>query len=312
MNWNAKLPIVNSWQPDDAKDETLRNSLMITCQLAQARILASVDAEIRFNLQNFDSGSATEEIVREELARLLPNRYSVSPGVVSDRRGRTAGDCDLIVRDPLWSSVIKPGATGESRRSHFPIESAYAVAEIKQTLGPKELDNAMEKLVRVARLDRPENPYGHITENQHLLIFDVGGAILNPLHTTVFATRLPEDSTFDDAVKRFGEINAKLNRNDMVKMLCVLGHGTAWYSVEGGNPYNATYMSDRNTPLILQINSREPDSAFYRYFVEIMSHLNRSVLGLGDIANAYGEPPPHRKTLCFPTAVFNEDLPKAG
>ena len=299
------LPDVESWQPKVTKDQTLRNSLMITCQFVQSRIVARANSEIKFKVQNFDSGIGTEEIVREELASLLPNRYSVSPGLISDRLGRTAGDCDLIVRDPNWSPVIKPGATSQSRRFHFPIEGVYAVTEVKQTLGRKELDSAMEKLVMVNRLERAENPYGHITENQHLSCLDKEGVILNPLHTTVFATRIPNRSTFDDVVARFGEINAKLDRKDMVKMLCVLGQGTAWYSVESGNPYNATYMADRGVPLIMQINRREPENAFYRYYVEILGHLSRSVLGLGDLTSAYGESPPARDIRAYPDAVFN-------
>ena len=305
MSWDKRLPDVESWQPKVTSDSTLRNSLMVTCQFAQERIVARAKAEIRFRVQNSDSGLGTEEIVREELARLLPNRYGVSPGLISDRKGRTAGDCDLIVRDPNWSPVIKPGATSESRRCHFPIEGVYAVTEIKQTLGQEQLDAAMKKLVMVNRLERAENPYGHITENQHLRYFDQEGAILNPLHTTVFATRIPDCSAFDHVVKRFGEINARLNRKDMVKMLCVLGQGTAWYSVESGTPYNATYMADRQEPLIMQWSNKEPENAFYRYFDETMGHLTRSVLGLGDLYSAYGEAPPPRDIRPYPDAAFN-------
>lgn len=305
MTWNKPLPDVQTWQPKVTKDKTLGNALMITCQYVQARIVTRANAEIKFNVQNYDSGLGTEEIVREELARLMPNRYSVSPGVISDRLGRTAGDCDLIVRDQNWSPVIKPGATSESRRIHLPIEGVYAVTEIKQTLGREELDAAMKKLVTVNRLERPENPYGHITENQHITALDQEGGILNPLHTTVFATRIPNRSTFNDVVSRFGEINAKLNRNDMVKMLSVLNQGTAWYSVESGDPYNSTYMADRGTPLIMQINRREPENAFYRYYVEILGHLTRSVLGFRDVTSAYGESPPPRDTRPYPEARFN-------
>ena len=279
---------------------------MITCQIAQARIVARSEAEIRFNVQNFDSGLGVEDIVREELGSLLPGRYAVAPGVVSDRQGHTAGDCDLIVRDPLWSPVIKPGATEGSRRFHFPIEGIYSAAEVKQTLTFKKLDDAMAKLVRISRLERPENPYGHITENQYLKSLDQLGAILNPLHTTVLATRLAEGLSFDDAVSRFGAINSRLDRDHMVKMLCVLGHGTAWYSVSSGNPYNATYMEDRDQRLILQINHQEPENAFYRFYVELMGHLTRSVLGLAGMMSMYGEPPPARDTRTYESAAYND------
>ena len=215
MNWDENLPDVGNWQPESSKQDTLSNALMITCQVAQKRIVSRAEAEITFNVRNFDSGSGVEDIVREELASLLPRRYSVDAGVLNDRNGNTAGDCDIVVRDPLWSPIIKPGATSESRRFHFPIEGIYALAEIKQTLGFTQLDNAMEKLVTVSRLNRPDNPYGHITENQHLQFLDRPGAILNPLHTTVFATRLQDSLTFDELACRFGAINALLGRGDI-------------------------------------------------------------------------------------------------
>ena len=164
----------------------------------------------------------------------------------------------------------------------------------------------MKKLVVLSRLERPDNPFGHITENQHIKCLDQEGEVLNPLHTTVLATRLKKGLCFDDVVNRFGEINVKLNRDNMVKMLCVLGHGTAWYSVESGSPCNATYMSDRQHKLVLQVNHQEPDNVFYRYFVELLGHLSRSVLGLGDVSSAYGPPPPERMVLKHGAALFNE------
>ena len=303
---NRNLPDVSQWQPGASSEDSLRNALMTTCQFAQRRIVSRAEAEIRFNIQNFDSGAGVEDIVREELANLLPARYSVDAGIVDDRGGRTAGDCDVLIRDPLWSPVIKPGATAWSRRRHFPIEGIYAAAEIKQTLGLDKLEKAMEKMVTVSRLDRPENPYGHITENQHLPYHDQPGLVLNPLHTNVFATRLADGVPFDKVADRFGAINAMLDRNHMVTTLCVLDAGTAWYSVESGNPYDADFMRDRGEDLILQINAREPDNAFYRWYALLAAHLTRSVLGLSDVFRVYGSAPPHRTVRHYPKAAFNK------
>ena len=303
---NRNLPDVSGWQPAASNEGSLRNALMATCQIAQKRIVSRAEAEIRFNIQRFDSGAGVEDIVREELENLLPKRYSVNAGIVDDRKGRTAGDCDVLIRDPLWSPVIKPGATAWSRRRHFPIEGIYAAAEIKQTLGFDALEKAMEKMVTVSRLDRSENPYGHITENQHLQYHDKPGLVLNPLHTSVFATRLEDGVPFLDVADRFGAINAMLDRNHMVKTLCVLDAGTAWYSVESGNPYDADFMRDRHEDLILQVNSKEPDNAFYRWYTLLGQHLTRSVLGLTDVFHAYGSPPPHRTVLRYPHAAFNK------
>ena len=286
--------------------DNLRNALMATCRFAQRRIVSTAEAEIRFNIQNFDSGAGVEDIVREELANLLPARYSVDAGIVNDRGGRTAGDCDALIRDPLWSPVIKPGATACSRRRHFPIEGIYAAAEIKQTLGLDELEKAMEKMVTLSRLDRPENPYGHITENQYLQRYDQPGLVLNPLHTSVFATRLADGVPFEKAADWFGAINAMLDRDHMVTTLCVLDAGTAWYSVESGNPYDADFMRDRGENLVLQRNVMEPDESFYRWYVLLASHLTRSVLGLSKVFHSYGSAPPDRTTRHYPEAVFNK------
>ena len=305
MHWSENLPDVSRWQPESNRQDTLRNALMMTCQVAQRRLVAGTEAETGFNIQYFDSGLGVEDIVREELANLLPQRYSITGGVVNDRSGRTAGDCDLVIRDHIWSPVIKPGATAQSRRVHFPIEGVYAAVEIKQTLGFKQLDEAMAKLVTVSKLDRQDNPYGHITENQHITNLDKRGSILNPLHTTVLATRLENGVTYDGIANRFGEVNALLNRKHMVTMLCVLDHGTAWYSVASGIPYDADFMRDRQETLVLQVNEGEPDNAFYRLYVMMMTHLTRSVLGLTDVFQAYGTQPSPRNVRCYPDAVFN-------
>ena len=305
MNWNENLPDASRWQPRENAAAPLREALLISCRVAQRRIVAGADAEATFNIDNFDAGHGVEDIVREEFARLLPGRYKVDRGVVNDRHGHTVGDCDLLIRDAIWSAAVKPGATAQSRRVHFPIEGIYAGVEVKRTLGLGELDDAMKKLVSLARLDRPDNPYGHITENQHLEFCDKANQILNPLHTTVFATRLAKGVSFGDVVQRFGTINAVLGRDEMVTTLCVLDAGAAWYSVESGHPMDADHMRDRRTPLVLQIDHGEPQDVFYRHHVLLMGHLTRSVLGLVGLAHAYGGPPPQRKVMAFPNAAFN-------
>ena len=96
-----------------------------------------------------------------------------------------------------------------------------------------------------------------------------------------------------------------LTRDHMVKTLCVLGQGTAWYSVASGTLYNATYMTDRHQALVLQVNDAEPLNAFYMFYIELLGHLTRSVLGIANTWPQYGNPPPPRKVVQFEDAVFN-------
>ncbi len=308
MKWNDDLPDVSTWQPRSDRQANLSTGLMITCQAAQTRIINEAENEKKFNIDNYDSGPGVEDIVRQELSNLMPGRYCVDAGVVNDQNGKTAGDFDIVVRDQAWTNVVKLKATSQSRRSHFPFEAIYAAIEVKQTLGLKQLDVGMEKLVTLSRLYRPQNPYGHITENQHLQFLDRKGSILNPLHTTVFGIRKQDGIEFHDIVRRFDKINACLQRDQMVTMLCILDQGTAWYSVKSGSPYNATFMTDWQEPLILQVNHREPENAFYRFFEHLSGHLSRSVLGLGELSGRYGPPPPSRNTIYNENALYNQPI----
>ena len=308
MKWNEKLPDVTKWQPRSHREDTLSGALLMTCQAAQHRILREGETERSFSVDNFDSGLGLEELVRQELSNLLPDRYSVDAGVVNDCEGRTAGDYDVVVRDRIWSPVIKLGATPVSRRFHFPIESIYCAIELKQTLEFEQLDKAMEKLVTIARLYRPANSYGHITENQHLEFLDKKGHTLNPLRTVIMGTRLPEGVTFTELARRFGTINSYLNRDEMIKMLCVLGHGVASYEVKTGEATyrDATFMWDRSEDLYLSSETSKPDWVFYRFYVALSVHLYRSVLSTGDIGASYGEITRQFEVHEFDGALYNQ------
>ena len=204
------LPNVSTWRPRSDKAPALGNGLLFTCKAVQSRILREAETERRFNIDNYDSGPGLEDLVRRELSQLLPDRYSVAAGVVNDQDGRTAGDHEVLIRNRLWAPAVKLGATADSRRFHYPIESIYSAIEIKQTIGYRELDQAMKKLVKLSRLNRPENPYGHITENQHTTQLDRVGFTLNPLQTSVLGTRIQQGVSFHDLAMRFGRINAEL------------------------------------------------------------------------------------------------------
>lgn len=312
MRWNRNLPDVSVWSPRAHRSESLRQGLMLSCQAAQARIVSQAEVEIGFNIDHFDSGLGIEDILREELSKLLPDRYSMDAGVVNDHDGLTAGECDVLVRNRTWAPVIKLGATTTSRRFHYPIESIYSAVEVKQTLGFEQIDDAMEKLVKVSRLNRPVNPYGHITENQHLLDFDKEGYLLNPLHTAVFGVRLKPGIEFNELALRFGAINALLNRDEMVNTLCVLGHGIASYYVktaESETSYiDADFMRDRDKVIYLTVDTNEPDRVFYKFYIDLFAHLNRSVLGVQDIIGAYGERSREFNVFPFDNSLYNEGL----
>ena len=307
MEWSENLPDVLAWQPRSDRAPALGNGLLLTCKAVQGRIVREAEIERQFNIDNYDSGAGLEDLVRREFAQLVPDRYSVDAGVVNDQDGRTAGDYEVLIRNRMWAPAVKLGATPDSRRFHYPVESIYSAMEIKQTIGYHELDEAMEKLVKLSRLNRPINSYGHITENQHLPWLDKGESILNPLQTVVLGARIQQGLSFRDLAMRFGRVNAELERHEMVRELCVLDHGVAMYMVqdESTGYVEADFMRDRRERLVMAFYDQEPDEAFYILFIHMLGHLTRSVLQVHDLHRRYGDFKPTSELIQWGNTRFN-------
>ena len=304
MNWRKNLPDVTTWQPLTDRAYVLSAGLEMTCQAIQRRIINEAMIEEAFNIGNYDAGPGLEDIVRQELRRLLPSRYSVDKGVVNDGDGKTAGDCDILITNRIWAPVVKLGATSESRRVHFPVEAVYSIVELKRTLGFDELDRAMEKLVKSSRLTRPEQKYGHITENQSFPVLNQDRQILNPLYTIVLATKMKVGVQFRDVAYRFGEINTHCRRDEMVTAFYVLDGGAAWYSPLDGSSGEATFMWDRHKRIGLRCSTQRPQDVFYVFFRQLLSHLTRSVLAVHEIR--YGlQKLPESEQIDFQDAIYN-------
>ena len=304
MNWQDNLPDVSTWQPLSDKTDILSAGLEMTCQAVQSRIVNEAMVEERFNIRNYDAGPALEDIVRQELTKLLPSRYSVDAGVVNDICGRTAEDCDVLITNRIWAPVLKLGATAESRRMHFPVDAAYSIIEVKRTLGFDELDQAMEKLVKASRLKRHPQNYGHITENQNFPDLDKKGHILNPLRTTVLGTKMKDGVEFRDIVCRFGKINTHLRRDEMITDLHVLERGSAWYGPIDGSSGDATFMWDREKQIGLRFSEHRPENVFYLFFKQLLGHLSRSVLYIEDTLYGTSSFPPYEQ-IDFASAIYN-------
>lgn len=297
-NWDDNIPDTNLWLPRTDHVETLKDAFFKRCQNIEERIILRAKHESKMNMDNFDSGIGIEDIIRDELKMLCPDRYSIREGVIDDRCGSTAGDFEIIIFNNFWFPSVKAGATASSRRYHYPVEGVYGVIEVKQSLDFPILDRAMEKLVTCHRLYRPSTEAGRIIENRKL--DDCPHNTTNPLYSAIIATNLRPSISMDDLVSRFFEISKTLKRKELVRSLCVLGHGTLlWgFKNEDWEIKPALFMRDIDKPLI-PVYSRVPENpgAFYPFMTNLLMHLYHSVLGAEDIAVAYGS----QKAIAVPT-----------
>lgn len=290
MNWQDDLPDSNQWKPREDAKERLSNLFFKRCREIEERILSRAKTELEARIDNFDSGAGIEDIFRQELSHLLPKRYSVHAGVLDDRYGKTAGDCDVIIFNDFWFPFIHAGATEASRKFHFPIEGTYAVAEIKSSLDFKNLDDAMEKLVTCHRLHRPVTQSDRIVENRR--VDGCPHSVLNPLYSVVVAIGLAKNISFEDLINRFFVINKALKRHEVVRALCVFGSGTVTWGLRNERTKqsdSAIFHSDYAEPLIPVFSRSEVvGSAFHVLMMDLMLQLYHSILSPEDLAVKYG------------------------
>jgi hypothetical protein len=285
------LPDPAEWQPRSSAAETLQTAFLQRCLSAEQVICVRAMAERNMNIDNFDSGLGVEDIVREEFRRILPARYVVDNGVVVDRDGRTAGDCDVVIFNEHWFPKVKSGASASSRRTYFPIEGVYAVGEIKQTLDCLGLDDALRKLITTHRLTRPATFARRLVENRESSSCSHG--LSNPLYSFVLALNIAEGTTLEDLINRFYDINKQVKRLEMVRALCVLGRGTVtwgYHDREIGGLTSATFMLEDLYESLVPVYQKVPqtESALFALLGNLMLHLFHSVLAPEDIAAIYG------------------------
>src|SRR5579859_2932242 len=284
------LPNTAQWQPDQQSSETFKSAFLARCLFIEKLISLRVQFEKEMITHNFDSGPGVEDIIRDEFSRLLPARYAIRAGTIVDQAGSSAGDCDFIAFNDYWCPIVKPAPIAESRRVFYPIDGVYAVGEIKQTLDFDSLDEAMKKLVMCHRLHRAATNQFRPTENRDAPCACFHG-LSNPLYSMIIATNLREGIEPRRIVERFVKINQTLSRLEVVRALCILGHGTVtWGCQFQGQVGPALFQwKDLYQPLVAVFHSIEHiQSALYALVANLLLSMNQSILDAEDTANRYG------------------------
>lgn len=286
---DGSVPDVAGWLPRKQDTGTLSSAFSRRCALGEEYLLRQLAHEREMSIDSFDSGLPFEAAVREEVGRLLPRRYTSAAGTLVDRRGFSAGQCDIIVFNSLWFSVVNAPTLTTPARLLIPVEAAYAVGEVKQSLNSKSLDDAMEKLVTCHRLHRPPTFANRLVENRESDGCTHG--LTNPLFSFVFAGRADADD-FQSLIGRFYDINKKLKRLEVVRFLCVLGAGAVgWAYVDPVHKdiRHALFMkADLFEPVFPAFCRSDKKSPLFSLAQALQLHLYHSVLGPEDLATAYG------------------------
>jgi len=101
-------------------------------------------------------GDGTEMHWHEVLKAFLPSRYQVSRAIVVDSRGGQSEQIDLVVRDQHFSPLFWEWGG----HLYVPVESVYAVFEVKQELSRDNILYAATKVSSVRNLHRTSSSFG--------------------------------------------------------------------------------------------------------------------------------------------------------
>ena len=119
----------------DAVAEMARKSLSIRRDFAHHHLTA---------------GQLRESTVKKFLVEHLPERFGITSGFAMSADGVFSNEADLLIVDKLNNAPFYPGSDKEL----WPVESIYALVEVKTRLGPSDLSDAVAKGRRFKTLNR--------------------------------------------------------------------------------------------------------------------------------------------------------------
>lgn len=130
---------------------------MTTLKKLYEGLQSKMCAELNFSqlmAHPVDKGDNSEESWRKWLSKYLPQRYKVDKATLIDSNGKISEQIDAVVYDGQYSYL----AFNENDRLYLPVESVYAVFEIKQNLNKNHLEYAARKAASVRKLYRTSAP----------------------------------------------------------------------------------------------------------------------------------------------------------
>jgi hypothetical protein len=117
-----------------------------------AREMRVRSASIRrdFATHRGSAGRNREDLVAQFLSEHLPTRFKIDTGLVISPAGYFSNQADLVVTDQLRNAPLHASRPEKL----WPVESVYALLEVKTQLSPTEIRDSLAKCRRFKTLDR--------------------------------------------------------------------------------------------------------------------------------------------------------------
>lgn len=199
-------------------------------------------------------GSSRENILREYIRQLLPQKFAVGNGIVTDVNGTQSKQQDFFVYDAFNSPIFLRMESS----CVIPVESVYATVEVKSTLTKETLKQSIENIKSVKQLEITVLKNSIFIPSQYNFILG-----------TVFS--YTSDSAIETVAQNVDEICRDVPKDKQPSVICILDKGLIVNVLKEGMREIVTIPSEATTWGVIK-NTKEIN--FYLFYLILQQHLN--------------------------------------
>lgn len=217
----------------------------------------SIDYELTNHIDHMGvRGSSREDVLKYYIKQLLPERFAVGNGVVTDVNGTQSKQQDFFVYDAFNSPVFLHTESS----SIVPVESVYATIEVKSTLKKETLTQSLANIKSVKELD--------VTI---LLNSPIVPPVFNSIFGAIFA--YTADTTIETIANNLDELCIDIPHSRRPSVICILDQGVI-INIDRQTLNQITIMPSENTTWGIVKNTKEMN--LYLFYLLLQQHLNTS------------------------------------
>jgi len=232
--------------------------------------ISSIASKMRIDFENLrqithkeSKGRAREIVMKHFLKNYLPPMLGVGSGEIVSADGGVSKQMDIVIFDKLHCPIF----IREDEVHIFPIESVYAVIEVKSKLGRPELEDCVEKIKSVKELSKK----AYVEQNGVIIhATDLYGKKFGYFPTLGFVFAF-DSIKIDTLRQKLDELNREKNikLEHRVDSVCILNKGIITNRTRDGK---INHTPEPESKLV----SIETENSLLLFYILLMEVLNQT------------------------------------